>query len=1151
MVRNVGAGSALDFTITSAQPQIVENSKGLLINFQILGTEIGTNAETPSLTADLGELQPNSTTVAVWQLMCSLAGKFISYAATFQHMNQLGTVQTSLIDNVKIHQMIHTFMSVRPDDDEVPDFLVNDIPNPNNLPDTVYLSDGSTDSVTVISGAQTDAPIGPGHMQTVLTAAMSAGWNYVEAADPGPGYKLYRAVRSDGLDMKVPYNVWTTPLSFPATQTGALHTNLVHLVDFDGTGSYTLYYHNTNTTPPTIVGLQAISPFIQGGPISSLQITFSEPIDLSTFDVSAITLTQDGGANLIGSGVTITLVANSTYSINGLTTLTGNQGNYQLTVNTASVQDFGGNHVAGNAVISTSWAEGNPPMVVQGIQQVTPNPRNTPVNSVTVTLDKAALASTFNFNAISLTLNSGPNLSSSGLTVTPVNSTTFQINGLAALTGTAGTYVLTINAAAMQDSGGNPGVGSLSTSWSVITTGPTIVAMAPAPQSPRNIVVLSQNVTFSEPINPSTFTYNDLTLTLNGGPNLITSNVTVTQLSPTNFEIQNFNWVVGYNGSYTLSVDATKISDLAGNPGTGSGSVIWVMNTETPPAPANLAASPITGIYPDLTASNLVTVSGTIATNGLAVRILDQTTSQDWGVATVTGTNFSAQLTLSQGSHLLQLYTVDSAANVSSNSFLTVVVDQTPISATFDTITPNPRLTAVTNLNVTFDKPIDITTIHPTNVSLTFNTNTVLHPTLTMVSSNVYQVGGLTALTSAQGVYQLSLNLSGIRDAAGNVASGAVSESWQNVASLSPIISQLGNVSLPPAKKLKLTLSASDPSSYPLTLALGSGPEGLNLENSTITWTPTCAQGTSSNLITVWAVEAVSPYLSNSMSFAVLVGDCADVQVGSSVVLAGSPGAVPLNVLATGNVTNLSFILDFPTNRLINWAIEPSNNSVGALAVQRLNTTQSVFTLGARNGQSLLGSAVVGSLSFNATAGSSAFVPLVFGALSATEINNVNVATTFNTNGRVVVVGPQPLLEAQMSNQLRTLILYGIPGDSYQIQSSRNLDSSANWTNLIRVPMTNLVFDLPNPSLPTNDIFYRAYSFQAAPPILDSAVSGQSPALLAFGVKGTNYEIQFATNLSLSSQWNPLLGYSLTNSFQFFTNIESSRPATFYRIKTQ
>ena len=53
---------------------------------------------------------------------------------------------------------------------------------------------------------------------------------------------------------------------------------------------------------------------------------------------------------------------------------------------------------------------------------------------------------------------------------------------------------------------------------------PRSPAVAP---NPRNSAVGSVDVTFSEPINPSTFTTANLTLTDNGGPNLITSAVTI------------------------------------------------------------------------------------------------------------------------------------------------------------------------------------------------------------------------------------------------------------------------------------------------------------------------------------------------------------------------------------------------------------------------------------------------------------------------------------------------------------------------------------------------------------------------------------------------------------------------------------------------
>src|SRR5207253_1543133 len=46
MAQNKGQGTAHDFRITSAQPKIVDNEKGLLIDFKIIATEVaGKNLE--------------------------------------------------------------------------------------------------------------------------------------------------------------------------------------------------------------------------------------------------------------------------------------------------------------------------------------------------------------------------------------------------------------------------------------------------------------------------------------------------------------------------------------------------------------------------------------------------------------------------------------------------------------------------------------------------------------------------------------------------------------------------------------------------------------------------------------------------------------------------------------------------------------------------------------------------------------------------------------------------------------------------------------------------------------------------------------------------------------------------------------------------
>ena len=66
-----------------------------------------------------------------------------------------------------------------------------------------------------------------------------------------------------------------------------------------------------------------------------------------------MTLTDNGGSNLITSAVTLTLVSGDTYAINGLSALTTAHGEYTLTVNSADIQDQNG--VAGTNSLSTSW----------------------------------------------------------------------------------------------------------------------------------------------------------------------------------------------------------------------------------------------------------------------------------------------------------------------------------------------------------------------------------------------------------------------------------------------------------------------------------------------------------------------------------------------------------------------------------------------------------------------------------------------------------------------------------------------------------------------------------------------------------------------------------------------------------------------------
>ena len=139
IVHNDGLGLCDDFTITSAQPQIIANSNGLLISFQLIGSQAGTNQfVSPSLTMDLGAIPPESAATGVWLMTSSLEGAFITNSATFREVNALGATNISLVNSVAIHEMNHMVRITVPIDDGIADFLVNDATNIDALPDNVY-----------------------------------------------------------------------------------------------------------------------------------------------------------------------------------------------------------------------------------------------------------------------------------------------------------------------------------------------------------------------------------------------------------------------------------------------------------------------------------------------------------------------------------------------------------------------------------------------------------------------------------------------------------------------------------------------------------------------------------------------------------------------------------------------------------------------------------------------------------------------------------------------------------------------------------------------------------------------------------------------------------------------------------------------------
>ncbi|MBI1842152.1 MAG: hypothetical protein HYR88_15050, partial [Verrucomicrobia bacterium] len=265
MLKNQGRGAAHSVRITSAQPKIVDSDKGLLIDFQIVATEVAGVGLTPSLTAEFGEIPPGGIAIGRWLLKSSLQGLFIDYAATFEHVNGLGRRDLSLIDSVNIHEMIHQVNADRVFADGLPDFLVNEIPDVKDDPDTLYLSDGRVMPVTLATGGAAGAAPTVGRLETQFTATFPPGWGYVRVPDPANGeLRLVGVRRADGSTLSED-NFWVTDRTFVGLGRRPVRENVLHLLEYEGRGSYTLVYAPptpVDITPPTsaVTALSANSP---------------------------------------------------------------------------------------------------------------------------------------------------------------------------------------------------------------------------------------------------------------------------------------------------------------------------------------------------------------------------------------------------------------------------------------------------------------------------------------------------------------------------------------------------------------------------------------------------------------------------------------------------------------------------------------------------------------------------------------------------------------------------------------------------------------------------------------------------------------------------------------------------------------------------
>lgn len=589
LIKNEGYGTAKNVQVQSMQPEIIENRKGLLIDFEMIGSRMNNQPKQLGLlNIDFGSIAPQKAMVGQWWFTSTLLGHFVKYDIKVKHLNSYGNKDLSLIKEYHIHELIKSVKAYGKGQDDISDFLVNDIPDLNDTPDMIYYSNGESEEVSQVSVAKVTNEISPSQVTTQLSITPSfIGWNYGNITDPGKDlYKLIKVIRnSDNLELPIE-NFWQT---FVTLRDGKdpKYENKLHFVDkVERTTTYTLYYTPIDTNVPKVVSFANIPEQTTTQPVEYVEVHFNKPIQKQTFSYKNLRLIHQGAEiKLSQDNVKIGITNDSVFVVD-LKALTRTSGYYELTVQCAGIKDLKGNE--GTEGKSVSWTQ---VIGELGIMQFTSDQLNSqPLNSIEIIFNKKIASKQFNKEKISL---NGKPLEN--ITITNVaGGIKYTISGLNEYNVENGNYELEVNLPEMVAEDGSKGLIVQKFSWKVDKNLPEVDQFELQYQG----AVHAQNVTdvlitLNKPIT-SEFLPEWVQL-IKGSENQ-KALITVIKQDELHYLISGLGNYTQSEGSYKLLVNQEGFIDEFGNYGTGSVNKNWTVRFEKPLSVINMHLTPDRGI---------------------------------------------------------------------------------------------------------------------------------------------------------------------------------------------------------------------------------------------------------------------------------------------------------------------------------------------------------------------------------------------------------------------------------------------------------------------------------------------------------------------------------------------------------------------------
>ncbi|CAI5492225.1 unnamed protein product [Closterium sp. Naga37s-1] len=291
-------------TTTSNGGTTTGDTSSAAMSFNITKTVLGNEPQPTSFSVKVGSIPPSATAMVRWTIESSLTGTFDTVTTTTTTSSSPLTGLSPILESVDIHNLVHVvYLPDSASDDGLPDFLVDD--DGDEQPEAIYSSAGNRVlPVTAVPSAaltlgrplftsETRAKLTVAVDWSALAPAAAGGWAHMSFASQLPSHcwnLTTAALRSNGSQLPVPFNTWSSFASSPAAPTAtaaapALSTasapttspasapassppaasaaDTTHILDFVSSPSYTLffsYFDQTLSFPHLPPCFQAVMP---------------------------------------------------------------------------------------------------------------------------------------------------------------------------------------------------------------------------------------------------------------------------------------------------------------------------------------------------------------------------------------------------------------------------------------------------------------------------------------------------------------------------------------------------------------------------------------------------------------------------------------------------------------------------------------------------------------------------------------------------------------------------------------------------------------------------------------------------------------------------------------------------------------------------